>query len=69
MTGVCRAQYSIQREINNIIRSEGFGWGKRIRDESYREELRSSLRSQDGLEWCDYRASQCSCDGNQGSLL
>lgn len=57
----CRGTFSIQREINNIIKSEGKGWAKKIRDMKYREGIRKKLRSQKGVLWCDNRVEECAC--------
>lgn len=61
-TNRCKAQYSIQREINNIIFSEGEGSSNRIKNESYREQIRKQLRLSPAVEWCDYKANECACE-------
>jgi hypothetical protein len=60
---ICRAQYSIQKEINNIAKDEGGpkGWAKLVTDKHWREETRQKLR-QPGVMWCDYKAGECACD-------
>lgn len=58
----CKAQYSIQLEINRLAKSEGHKWAKLIADKSWREETRQKLR-ETGAQWCDYRAGECACDG------
>ena len=40
----CHGQYSIQNEINRIIRNEYDDWPKKIRDTKLREEIRQRLR-------------------------
>lgn len=58
----CRGQFSIQNEINKMIKSDyPRDWAKRIRDKKFREELRQSLRQQAGVLWCDYKTEECAC--------
>ncbi len=58
----CNAQYSIQREINNIAKDGGGAeWAKLITDKAWREQTR--LRLRDSTEtWCDYKANTCACE-------
>lgn len=58
---ICQGKYSIQKEINNIIRSEGEGWPKKIQDTKYRNKIREQLRATPGVMWCDYKANGCAC--------
>lgn len=58
----CKAEYSIQREINAIARDEGGkGWARLVTDAKWREEMRLALRSTPA-KWCDYRANECACE-------
>lgn len=58
----CRGQFSIQNEINKIIKGEHpKDWAKKIQDTKFRETIRKQLRSQKGVLWCDYRAGECAC--------
>lgn len=58
----CHGQFSIQHEINNIIKNEYPGdWTKRIRSEQFREAVRAKLR-QTNITWCDFRAGECACE-------
>lgn len=58
----CRAQYSIQSEINDIIKSDfPDDWAKRIQSKKFREAVRTKLRSQPGVLWCDSKANECAC--------
>lgn len=59
----CRAQYSIQLEINRLARGEGGkAWPKLIRDKAWREVTRQKLRAIPGTLWCDAQANECHCD-------
>jgi hypothetical protein len=61
---VCKSQYSIQLEINNIARSEGGSkWSKLVTDKAWREQTRQKLRVSGAL-WCDSKANECHCDSN-----
>lgn len=57
----CKAQYSIQVEINRLAKAEGRKWPKLIADKAWREEQRQGLL-ETGALWCDYRAGTCACD-------
>lgn len=59
----CKGQFSIQREINNMIKDQyPKDWAKRIGNTKFREEIRKKLRQQPGVLWCDHRANECACD-------
>lgn len=59
----CKGQFSIQREINNLIKDQyPKDWAKRIQSTKFREEIRKKLREQPGVLWCDYKANECVCD-------
>lgn len=58
----CRGEFSIQNEINKVIKDEYPGkWAKKIADKPYRESIRKKLRSQKGVMWCDAKAQECAC--------
>lgn len=57
----CRAQYSIQREINALAKAEG-NWTKLLRDKEWREKTRLELWSHKGVLWCDDKVKECACD-------
>lgn len=67
----CRAQYSIQCEINNIAQSlsgkksaenpDGLKWPKYIGDRKWREMMRKSLW-ETTEQWCDYKKKTCFCE-------
>ena len=63
----CKAQYSIQLEINRLAKAEGAKWGKLIADKKWREETRKALR-ETGAMWCDDRAKECACDDNYAAV-
>lgn len=58
----CHGQFSIQREINNIIKDEGRGWAVKIKNLHYREGIRKKLLKTTDVEWCDYKADLCACE-------
>lgn len=57
---VCKAEYSIQKEINRIAMGQK-DWPKKIKSEKWREAVRKKLW-ESTKEWCDYREQICSCD-------
>jgi hypothetical protein len=57
---VCRGEFSIQNEINNIAKASGQGWAKRVMDKTWREKTRLKLRASTE-EWCDAKAGTCHC--------
>lgn len=60
--GQCVGKFSIQNEINRIIKDQGGkDWAKKIQDTRYREKLRAELRRQAQVLWCDYRVKECHC--------
>ncbi len=59
--GICRGQYSIQREINNIAQAEGKHWPTLIIDKRWRESVRDNLWTLNN-EWCDYIKGTCFCE-------
>jgi hypothetical protein len=69
----CRAQYSIQCEINNLCQSmskkkseqnpEGLPWQKLVADKKWREMMRSALWEQ-ADKWCDDKKQTCACEDN-----
>jgi len=59
---VCKGQYSIQKDINQIIKDEGQGWAKNIQDKTYRDKIRLQLRTLPGVKWCDHYAGECACE-------
>lgn len=73
----CRAQYSIQCEINNLCQSmsgvksednpEGLRWQKLIGNKQWRESMRLKLWEQTD-NWCDHKKNVCACEpGYQAS--
>lgn len=58
----CIGQYSIQQQVNNIIRERHqLDWKRKIQELKYREQIRAELRSETA-EWCDYRHGDCACE-------
>lgn len=58
----CRGQFSIQSEINQIIKDEHpDDWAQKIQSETFRETIRQRLLTHKGIEWCDYRKGKCAC--------
>lgn len=58
----CVGTYSIQREINQIIKSTyPKNWAKRISDRATRDKVRDKLKSMPGVLWCDYKTGECGC--------
>ena len=57
----CKAQYSIQKEINRIALAEGKNWAKLIKDKTWREQTRAMLWQQTD-QWCDDRKGTCACE-------
>lgn len=60
---VCKAEYSIQNEINMIAKTYA-DWSKRIVSEKWREGVRKKLREQTE-QWCDYREGTCACEAKK----
>ncbi len=59
----CSSEFSIQNEINKIIRFEHPNqWAKLIQDTKYRDKLRIKLRRTSAV-WCDDRVGECACEG------
>lgn len=59
----CRAQYSIQREINDIAKNEHpHDWAKYIKSTKWREATRLKLRQAKDVVWCDAKAGECACE-------
>jgi hypothetical protein len=68
----CNAQYSIQREINQIAQDlsgqvspdnpDGLKWSKLVTDKTWRESMRQQLHDQPGGKWCDAKAAECACE-------
>lgn len=59
----CRGQYSIQKEINDMLKAERpDSWAKLIGDSTTRQKLYDQLRAQKGVTWCDYKKKECHCD-------
>ena len=56
----CKAQYSIQKEINHIALAEK-NWAKLIQDTKWREQVRAQLWEQSD-QWCDYKKGACACE-------
>jgi phage-related protein len=59
--GKCQGQYSIQAEINRIIKDSSPDWAKKIQDLKYREAVRQKLRKTN-TDWCDYKSKTCACE-------
>lgn len=67
----CKAQYSIQSEINRIAKDvsgrksddnpDGVMWMKLIGDKDWRAMIYEKLRDSD-VKWCDDRRNECACD-------
>ena len=58
----CQGQYSIQREVNNVIKTQyPDDWAKRIQSPEFREAVRQKLLTVTG-EWCDYKTNVCMCE-------
>jgi fructose-specific phosphotransferase system component IIB len=58
----CQGKFSIQREINQIIKHDyPKEWAKKVCDKSAREKIRRQLRSQSEVLWCDAKVGECAC--------
>lgn len=58
----CRGEFSIQKEINDMIKSDlPATWGKDIGDKTLREKYYRQLTALKGVLWCDYKKQECHC--------
>lgn len=64
---ICRGQYSIRLEINNIAKGER-NWGKLIQNKAWREQVRKQLL-ESSEQWCDYKTNRCACEENYVSYV
>jgi len=62
----CRGRYSIQNQVNLIIRSDyPHDWAKKIQDKGFREQIRAALLKSQPDGWCDYKAGTCFCNSQE----
>jgi hypothetical protein len=67
----CHGQYSIQREINNIIWAEypkPEDWRPRIKSRRFRNAIKAELL-RITTEWCDEDMRTCACEDRKPAFV